>query len=109
MTVLISNLLTGKVISSSKLSVKALLLLKVVLNDSAREFYGLEIANRIKVSSGTLYPLLRRFEKEYGWLESRLEDVNPKEEWRPKRRIYRLTALGKRQGRKALNDFKKSI
>jgi len=47
------------------------------------------------LSSGTLYPILMRLD-EAGWLESRWEKVDPARVGRPRRRLYRITALGRR-------------
>ena len=54
---------------------------------------GIEISRSTGLASGTLYPLLFRME-EAGWLESEWEDVVPTEVKRPRRRLYRITALG---------------
>ncbi len=45
------------------------------------------------LSSGTAYPILHRLEDE-GWLESRVEQIDPRTEGRPRRRIYQLTGIG---------------
>jgi PadR family transcriptional regulator, regulatory protein PadR len=69
-----------------------------VLNELAsppgREWYGLELCKATKLSSGSLYPLLARLERE-GWVSSRWEDPARQEaEHRPRRRYYSLTADG---------------
>ena len=51
--------------------------------------------------SGTLYPLLLRFEAA-GWLTSEWEDVDPKEVGRPRKRFYRLTPTGRARANAAL-------
>jgi PadR family transcriptional regulator, regulatory protein PadR len=66
------------------------------------ELAGSEIARLIKVASGTLYPILIRLE-EAKWLESRWEDQSPQDLGRPRRRLYRVTALG---AKKAVREFK---
>jgi DNA-binding PadR family transcriptional regulator len=62
----------------------------------ATPMHGLEIYRALKRSSGTVYPILDRFE-ERGWVKSRWENIDPSREGRPARRIYRLTAKGKNQ------------
>lgn len=57
------------------------------------ELCGADIRNATGVNSGTLYPLLLRFEKA-GWLKSRWEDVDPSEIGRPRKRLYKITGLG---------------
>ena len=74
-------------------SVQAVELLAVLLEDPAAEHYGLDLCKRLGLLSGTVYPLLRRFE-ENGWATSRMEDVDPVAAGRPPRRLYRLTGDG---------------
>jgi DNA-binding PadR family transcriptional regulator len=45
------------------------------------------------LASGTIHPILARLERA-GWLESRWEDVDPREQGRPRRRYYQLTPDG---------------
>ncbi|MEO6091014.1 MAG: helix-turn-helix transcriptional regulator [Umezawaea sp.] len=65
------------------------LVLRQLMDDPAREMYGLEICSAAGLPSGTIHPILARLEK-VGWLESRWEEVDPAERGRPKRRYYRL-------------------
>ena len=69
------------------------LVLRALLAEPAREMYGLEICEAAGLPSGTIHPILARFEN-LGWLESRWEDIKPRDEGRPRRRYYRLTAGG---------------
>lgn len=69
--------------------------LGVVLEAPAAEWYGLELAGRADLSPGTVYPILVRLERA-GWLDSAWENVNPSEEGRPRRRLYRLSGVGQR-------------
>ena len=75
--------------------------LEALLQDRERELYGLEIGEAAGLRSGTVHPILARFEG-YGWLTSRWEDVDPSAEGRPPRRYYRLTADGVRAAQAAL-------
>jgi DNA-binding PadR family transcriptional regulator len=59
------------------------------------ELTGADITERIGMLSGTLYPILIRF-REAGWLADRWEDKEAFELKRPKKRFYRLTAVGQR-------------
>lgn len=64
---------------------------------------GADIMRAAKISSGTLYPLLMRFE-EAKILESTWEPQRPEDLGRPRRRLYRLTGHGATFARKALEQ-----
>lgn len=70
--------------------------LKHLLTHPADEAYGLAICKALGMPTGTVHPILYRFE-DRGWLESRVEDVDPVATGRPKRRYYRLTDLGRQE------------
>ncbi|HEY5381306.1 MAG TPA: helix-turn-helix transcriptional regulator [Acidobacteriaceae bacterium] len=81
-------------------------LLKIVhqfLENPEEQMSGADLAQRTNVASGTLYPILRRLEVA-GWLTSVWEDVDPKVVGRPRRRLYKITALGARKARIAIMD-----
>lgn len=61
--------------------------------------YGYDLIKSAEISSGTLYPLLARLTED-GWLESRWEDSEYP--GRPPRQLYRLTATGRVEARRAL-------
>lgn len=76
--------------------------LKALLGEPGREWYGLELVKEAALPTGTLYPILARLEQ-MGWVESRWE--NPNEhvaEGRPRRRYYKLTDSGAQQADLAL-------
>lgn len=77
------------------------LVLSTLLADPTREVYGLEIGQEVGLPSGTVHPILARLEG-VGWVESRWEDVDPREMGRPARRYYRLTGAGVAAARQAL-------
>ena len=54
--------------------------------------HGYELSKAVKLQSGTLYPLLIRL-SDQGFLESKW--VEPVQQGRPPRHVYRLTATGK--------------
>jgi DNA-binding PadR family transcriptional regulator len=83
------------------------LVLRALLEDPARELYGLEICASAGLRSGTIHPILARLEK-IEWLESRWEDADPHEEGRPRRRYYRLSPDGAQRARAALARTEKS-
>src|SRR5690242_4441156 len=84
-----------------RLSLQALELLAVLLEHPTEEHYGLDLGKRAGLLTGTVYPLLRRFE-ELGWLECHPEDVDPSAAGRPPRVLYRLTGEGERAARAEL-------
>ncbi|MGH3798311.1 MAG: PadR family transcriptional regulator [Pseudonocardiaceae bacterium] len=77
------------------------LVLRAMLTEPTQEMYGLQISQTAELPSGTIHPILARLEG-YGWLESRWEDVDPREKQRPRRRYYRLTPDGAELSRAAL-------
>lgn len=76
-----------------RLSHSGLLVLKACLDRSPHSLHGYELMQLTGLASGTLYPILLRFE-EAGWLRSAWENADPKHEGRPKRRLYRITGAG---------------
>ena len=77
--------------------------LAAFLSEPSDAQYGLDIAERLSIKSGTLYPILGRLERA-GWLTSELEDGDPKVLARPRRRLYRLTGLGEESARAGLRQ-----
>ncbi|MFE2070652.1 PadR family transcriptional regulator [Streptomyces sp. NPDC059467] len=77
------------------------LVLRALLEKPALERYGLELCAMAELPSGTIHPILARLEAA-GWLESRWEEVDPREQGRPRRRYYRLSPDGAEQARDAL-------
>lgn len=69
------------------------LVLETLLADPTQELYGLEIGQAAGLPSGTVHPILARLEA-VGWLVSRWEQIDPREQGRPARRYYRLSADG---------------
>lgn len=57
--------------------------------------FGFDVMEVTALPSGTVYPILRRFEEE-GWVRSRWEgEEAARREGRPRRRHYTLTATGR--------------
>ena len=67
--------------------------LRAMLDRRTEDVYGLEICSATGLPSGTVHPILARFEA-LGWLESFWEKADPRVQGRPRRRYYRLTADG---------------
>jgi DNA-binding PadR family transcriptional regulator len=86
-----------------RMTIPVQLVLRALLAEPTRETYGLEICQAAGLPSGTIHPILARFEG-LGWLESHWEDAVPQEEGRPRRRYYRLTEEGAERARIALAE-----
>lgn len=67
--------------------------LEVLTQDHDAERYGLEIMAMTGLPSGTVFPILARFEA-IGWLQSGWEEVDARAAGRPRRRYYRFTDDG---------------
>jgi|SRR4051794_16241613 PadR family transcriptional regulator PadR len=68
-------------------------LLRALLDAAGEPVYGLELGREAGLATGTLYPVLHRLTRE-GWIEASWEEADPSALGRPRRRFYRLTALG---------------
>jgi len=75
--------------------------LRALLEDPTKDLYGLEICAATGLPSGTVHPILARFEA-LGWLDSAWEQVDPREQGRPRRRYYKLSSNGIALSRDAL-------
>ena len=78
------------------LSAKEGLILELLLENPAKEKYGLEMVadSRNRLKRGTVYVTLDRMEDK-GYVESRLEQPRPDASGLP-RRLYRVTLYGQR-------------
>jgi DNA-binding PadR family transcriptional regulator len=88
-----------------RLSHQGLVVLRIfldALSEGVRaELAGADLMAAAHLSSGTLYPILLRFERA-GLLESRWETERPKDLGRPRRRFYRMTQAGAQVAHEAL-------
>lgn len=79
---------------SPRMTIPTQRVLRALLSDADKERYGAEIGAEARLPSGTVHPILARLEG-VGWLASRWEEVDPREQGRPARRYYRMTAEGR--------------
>src|SRR5450830_967528 len=86
-----------------RLSHAGLRVLKAFLEDLTVSLPGAEIIRQTGLASGTLYPILLRFERN-GLLDSQWEDASPSVLGRPRRRHYSLTGHGQTVARQALRQ-----
>lgn len=91
-----------------RLTQPALKVLRFFLDKPRDSRSGAEIAKATRVLSGTLYPMLIRMESA-GWLRSEWEEIDPREIGRPRRRFYKLTAVGQNQANRALADLQINV
>jgi PadR family transcriptional regulator PadR len=84
-----------------RLSHASLKVLRTFLNSPTVKLSGADLHKRSGVFTGTLYPMLLRFEAA-GWMKSEWEDVDPKQVGRPRKRFYRLTPVGQARANVAL-------
>jgi PadR family transcriptional regulator, regulatory protein PadR len=78
--------------------------LKAFLDDPAAKRYGFELMQITGMTSGSLYPTLAKVERA-GWIRGEREPIDPREQGRPARRYYMLTAEGATTGAAALTEF----
>lgn len=76
-----------------RLSLPGLKVLQAFATSPSESLAGTDIRKATSLSSGTLYPILLRFE-ECGWLKSKWENVDPSEAGRPRKRLYRISGSG---------------
>jgi PadR family transcriptional regulator, regulatory protein PadR len=91
-----------------RLTLQTQAILATLLNDAAHQHYGLEMAQAAGLASGTIYPILARLERA-GWVQSKLEDIDPKVAGRRARRYYTLTAEGEQIARAEIADTLHSL
>jgi DNA-binding PadR family transcriptional regulator len=91
-----------------RLTLASLKVLRVFLENPNRHLAGADIQKLGGVATGTLYPILLRFEAA-GWLKSEWEDIDPREAGRPRRRFYRLTPIGFACANEALMDLGREV
>ena len=89
--------------SQPRLTSHTLKVLAALMASTEPKQSGADIARLTKMASGTLYPILLRLE-EAGWVESQWEVEDPHELGRPRRRLYRVTAVGARKAKSAIRD-----
>ena len=86
----LSRMNAGK---TPRLTHQSLRILQIFLESPSDKLSGAEIRRRTAIFSGTLYPILVRFE-EAGLLQSEWEEGDPKQLGRPRRRLYQITGHG---------------
>ncbi|MGW1807196.1 PadR family transcriptional regulator [Streptomyces sp. NPDC002078] len=68
-------------------------ILNIFLEAPERPRYGLELMKATGLSSGTVYPVIYRFERA-GWLTATPEPIDPQKAGRRRRRAFKITPEG---------------
>jgi PadR family transcriptional regulator PadR len=93
------------VAAAPKPSPAAMLILRAMA-DGPVYVYGLRVIQLTGLPSGTVYPAMRRLERD-GLIQSHLEQQSIADaEQRPLRKYYRLTRTGRKQLRPRMEDSK---
>lgn len=87
-----------------RLTHQTLKVLRAFVNQPTRALAGSDIMKEKRIWSGTLYPILSRLEAA-GWLESEWESVDPSKEGRPRKKLYRITAVGQQKALEAFREL----
>jgi len=91
-----------------RLSHQGIRVLKALLDQHERDvrarLSGADVMRIVGLQSGTVYPLLLRFET-HGIVESDWEEQPPEKLGRPRRRLYRLTAVGISTAQSVLSEL----
>lgn len=80
---------TLTVVQDLDITPKMAAVLKVFLEDPGLPRYGFELIARTSMASGSLYPMLAKFERA-GWLVRTKEDIDPRAAGRPARVNYTM-------------------
>jgi PadR family transcriptional regulator, regulatory protein PadR len=92
-----------------RITVQVLKVLNALLEEPGGDHFGWAICRKTGLPSGTVYPILLRLERA-GWIVSQWqEDYEPEKEGRPRRRYYRLSAVGAARARAALSEARAGL
>ncbi len=89
---------------SPRLTHQSLMVLRVFMEDPKQKLSGAQLMKRVEVKSGTIYPILSRFEAA-SLLKSDWEGIDPVAEGRPRRRLYQITPQGQNAAQKAFQEL----
>jgi DNA-binding PadR family transcriptional regulator len=87
-----------------RLTHQSLKVLQSFMENPTDALSGADIRRRTQLLSGTLYPILLRFE-DAGILSSVWEEADPHQLGRPRRRQYRITGKGIRVANEAFKSL----
>lgn len=91
------------------MTLPTMLVLQVLLSEPTKRRYGLELCEKAKQHPGTVYPILARLERRFGWLERfKKSPIEHLSEGRRARHYYLLTDKGMVGARAALDRAERS-
>ncbi len=93
-----SNSMPAKI----RMTLSTMKTIDVFLSNTMTGLSGADVARKTGLMSGTLYPILRRLEKQ-GWLTSAWETLDPTEAGRPRQRFYKLKGDARKMAIDALS------
>ncbi|MFD3779953.1 PadR family transcriptional regulator [Streptomyces sp. NPDC058612] len=82
--------------------------LRVFVDEPGAQHHGAELLKRLRISSGTLYPVLARLTTA-GLLTVETEEASPSELGRPARRLYTIDPDSLGAARIALAEFSSQV
>lgn len=89
--------------SAPKMTMPTRAVLRLLLDDPGRAWYGLQLCQATGLGSGTVSPMMARLVAA-GWVRERWE--KPVTEFgRPRRKYFQLTAAGRRAATAALRPY----
>jgi PadR family transcriptional regulator, regulatory protein PadR len=88
--------------SGPRMTAQTLALLSAMLSRPDEWRYGLELSKDARLPPGSIYAILARLLGS-GILERVWEEIDPSEEGRPRRRLYRLTPEGEAVARREID------
>jgi len=97
-----------KIIEDPRLTKKGLKILGVFMDNIDNKLTGSDVMRESHTFSGTVYPILIRFEKAK-WLKGEWEKGDPKQLGRPLKKYYKITALGKKKALSKIQEKNSSI
>lgn len=88
-----------------RITTQLLKVLEALLADPQREWYGLELMDATKLTSGTLYPILHRLVQD-GWLAR--QGGQQSDKGGPGRRLYVLTGIGEQAAARVVEERRRA-
>lgn len=91
-----------------RITLPLLQVLAQFIADPRAEWFGYRLAKATGLRSGSVHENLIRLENA-GWIEARWDDESGEPHQGPRRRLYRLTALGERDGGRLLAERTRTL
>jgi DNA-binding PadR family transcriptional regulator len=95
-------------IDDVRLTHQSLKVLALFIEDRKVAMSGADLIKRLNLASGTVYPILMRFEQA-GILTSDWEEGKAKHLGRPRKRLYRITPDGVTYAARVLRDLRDTV